>query len=73
MNVLIALQGESWEQLGLRAYQQSTESLVMGLRNANRDIARAMNGFVFLGGERIVIPTITQSKKITIEVAPWER
>ncbi|RYU41888.1 hypothetical protein ERW49_18540 [Aliivibrio finisterrensis] len=73
MTELIALQGETWEQLCYRAYQKSTEMLVMSLRNANRDTARAMNAFQFLGGERIIIPTITSTEAVIIEVAPWER
>ncbi|MGR6858900.1 tail protein X [Aliivibrio salmonicida] len=73
MTALIALQGETWEQLCYRAYQQSTEVLVMSVRNANRDTARAMSAFQFSGGERITIPTITSTEIIITEVAPWER
>ncbi|MEF1158872.1 tail protein X [Vibrio parahaemolyticus] len=73
MRTLHAMKGEHWEQLCYRAYRRTSESLVMELRDANRELATSMTGPQFDGGEAIAIPVIDIPTAITetVEAPPW--
>ncbi len=73
MKTIHAMKGEHWEQLCYRIYKRTTESMVMDLREANRELASSMTGPQFDGGEAISIPAIDIPEAITetVEAPPW--
>lgn len=73
MRILYAMHSERWDQLCYRAYQRVDETLVMQLREQNRDLARSMTTSVFSGGEKITIPPLDIETALTktVEAPPW--
>lgn len=73
MNVM-ARQGERWDEICHRIYQRATQSDVMQLREANRQLVIDGAAFVFSGGEVLNVPFIDVVKTdADMGVAPWQR
>ncbi|EOW2077599.1 tail protein X [Vibrio mimicus] len=73
MRTVYAIKNEHWENLCYRIYKRTTESLVMALREQNRELAMSMTKPTFDGGESISIPAIDIPEIIseTVEAPPW--
>lgn len=72
--ILYAIEGERWDQVCLRAYQQSSETLTKLIRNHNTDIVRQFS-FTLPAGIPINIPAKPKQSSTVkpVGLAPWQR
>ncbi len=73
-NQVQARQGERWDTLCWRIYDRATQSDVMTLRDANRQLVIDSAPFTFEGGELVNVPFIdVVQDDADVGVAPWQR
>lgn len=73
MAIMIARQGERWEQLCFRFYNRTTQSITTAVMEANIELAHALTTSHFSGGEAITMPDIDESQTEIVEVPPWRK
>ncbi|HIF9333069.1 TPA: tail protein X [Photobacterium damselae] len=72
--ILYAIEDERWDQICLRAYQQSTKPLTKHIRDANIEVVRK-HSFTLPAGTAVFIPAKPKqsSSVVKIGLAPWQR
>ncbi|HHP0469569.1 TPA: tail protein X [Vibrio harveyi] len=74
MRELIAIDGERWDTICLRAYNKSNHALVKHLRAHNRALVRQYS-FALPGGAKVVIPELDakENEPNITGLAPWQQ